>query len=132
MLKESFHIRNSHCTVFLILPTITKGVSAGMRAILKFGCSRIGFVFWQTISKPWLDFVPLTILGWFVRNRASNDSPVVGRHHMLLLMRQSEDAAYLTPLIHRLGIFFSNEKGQGKRRLGYVPKLSSEPCLGKG
>lgn len=130
MLKESF----SHpYFVFLILPTTTKGVSAGMRAILKFGCSRIGFVFWHTISKPWLDFVPLTILGWFVRNRASNDSPVVGRHHItLLLMRQSEDAAYLTPLIHRLEIFFSNEKGQGKRRLGYVPKLSSEPCLGKG
>ena len=29
----------------------------------------------------------------------------------LLVTHQSKDAAYLTPLIYGLGIFFSNEKG---------------------
>lgn len=44
----------------------------------------------------------------------------------LLEMHPSKVAAYFTPLIYWLGIFFSNEKGQGKRRLGCLLKSSSE------
>lgn len=76
-----------------------------MRAILEFGCSRIGFVSGKKISKPWLNFVPLPILNWFVKRWED----II---FTLLVTHQSKDAAYLTPLIYGLGIFFSNEKGQ--------------------
>lgn len=109
--------------LYILSTTTTKRLSAGVRAILEFGCSRICFVSGKKTFKA----VPLTILNWFVRNRAPDDKQVVRSHH---ISASSDAPKQRCSISHAIDIwawnFFPNKNGQRKRRLGCVPKFSRE------